>query len=127
MLAGTANSNARLLLLGNSNAVEFRPEFPDSRLDEIRMLAKRQSNNGPLSFEIQVKSARKENSTRRWEAVYIFDSDVNKLSGSTFTQITISELELGIIEPAPQKFRFVLGGDKENGIEIEDLSVQLSH
>lgn len=126
LLSGIGNSSGRILLHGGSKAVEFRPNSSTSRLNEIRMLAKRQSNDGSLNFEIQVKSALKKDSTQRWQTVYSFDNDINTLNASTFTEIRISDLELGILEPVPQKFRFFLGGEKNSGVVIDELSVKVS-
>ena len=119
-------SSGSLLLHGNSNAVEFRPTNSNCRLDEIGLIAKLRTDNDSLKFEIQVKSALKEHNMKRWQTVYRFDNDVNTLSDSSFTRIRLTDLELGLIDPAPQKFRFLLGGGKLDGVEIDELSIKLS-
>ncbi len=107
-----------LLVFGNTDKVEFRPVRQDSKLKEIRFFARRQNQDEPFSFKVEVKSL---NQREKWQTVLDFDDRIDPLNSTEYSEIAITDKELGLLNA--QKFRFKLEGKHQNGILIDDLQL----
>lgn len=109
-----------LLLFGNSDRVEFRPTPPEAAIASVEFRARRQKDSEPFLFEVQSKSLK---GSERWKTVYKYDSRIQPISSDRYALIQIDNFSA---VDRPEKFRFRLKGDTDDGLFIDDLKIQLT-
>ena len=116
----TANSGRQkvLRIRGDSDEIEFVPfDKTDSRLHRVSFQAMRQSNES-VEISIQAKSTKR---AEKWQEIAVLTKQIDN---KAFSQVTLETNDFNKVSN-PQKFRFKIGGEKDRGLFIDDLKIEL--